>query len=531
MDLRGYLRAVRKYWWIVLFVTLLGVGGAVIRNERATAMYSSSVTFFVSTPSGSTSSAFNADQFAQRRANSYAGVLTSERLAKLVIRDTGLRLSPTEVSSKIKASVQLNTVLLTATVTDSSPDRALEIATAISSQFGGLVDQLDNVGSKAATVALNVVSGPSVSRTPISPRKNLNLAVGVAIGLLLGLAAAVARELADNTLRTPELLREVSGVPVLGNVGYDSSAKKKPLIVGSQLRSLRAEAFRQLRTNLQFADVDNPVKVLVVTSSTASEGKTTTATNLAIMFAESNMRVLLIEADMRRPRVMDYLGMERAVGLTNVLAGRVDVDDVLQKWGDDDLWVLPSGSIPPNPSELLGSQNMVDLVDELRSRFDMIIIDTPPLLPVTDAAVASALADGVVLVVRYGKTSRAQVTSAVRSLESVDARVLGAVFNMRSAKSLVQSGYDGYGYYEDKPNAAPTLDEVDSRSGVVARNRHAEPDVDADSASHGYATPDLSADIVDDQGGVTGASVAGEEIPHKSAVEPGDPYARHGRSR
>jgi capsular exopolysaccharide synthesis family protein len=459
MDLRGYLRAIRKYWWIVLLVTVLGAGAGLLRNARATPLYASDVTFFVSTPSESSSSAFNQDQFAQRRANSYAGVLTSERMAKLILASTGLPMTAGQVAHEVKASVQLNTVLLTATVTDPSPERALTIATAISTQFGGLVDQLDNSGSPtSATVALNVVSGPAVSNNPISPRKKVNLTLGIAVGLLLGLAAAVARELADTSIRTPEVLRSVTDIPVLGTIGYDSAAKKNPLVVGSQIRSIRAEAFRQLRTNLQFVDVDNPVKVLVVTSSTASEGKSTVATNLAIVFAEASQKVLLIEADMRRPRVTDYLGLERAIGLTNVLAGQVEVDDVLQKWGEDGLWVLPSGTIPPNPSELLGSKNMVELVDTLRGRFDMVIIDTPPLLPVTDAAVASALADGVVLVVRYGKTSRAQVVSAIHSLRSVDARLLGSVFNMRPAKSLIQGGYDGYGYREDQPSAGPALD-------------------------------------------------------------------------
>jgi capsular exopolysaccharide synthesis family protein len=214
-----------------------------------------------------------------------------------------------------------------------------------------------------------------------------------------------------------------------------------------------------VRTNLQFVDVDHPIKLIVVTSSIAAEGKSTTATNLAVVFAETGSRVLLIEADLRRPRVSDYLGLERAVGLTNVLAGQVSIDEVLQRWGTDGLTVLPCGSIPPNPSELLGSQNMVDLLTGLRQRFDTIIIDTPPLLPVTDAAVASVLADGVVVVVRYGRTNRAQLAAAVRSLESVDARVLGCVLNMQPAKQAEGRGrYDGYGYYEDAPAKGSVVD-------------------------------------------------------------------------
>jgi capsular exopolysaccharide synthesis family protein len=188
-----------------------------------------------------------------------------------------------------------------------------------------------------------------------------------------------------------------------------------------------------------------------VTSSVASEGKSSTAVNLAIVSAETGRRVLLIEADLRRPRAADYLGLERAVGLSNALAGQVPVRDVIQPWGTDGLMVLPSGSVPPNPSEMLGSQNLVNLIADLRTMFDLVIIDTPPMLPVTDGAVASTVADGVLVVVRYGKTTRNQVNASIDSLEAVDARILGCVLTMVPRKGAASTGYDGYGYYEDDP--------------------------------------------------------------------------------
>jgi capsular exopolysaccharide synthesis family protein len=456
MDLRSYLRAVRKRWWLVLVVAVLGGAGGEAANLRATPLYASHVTFYVSTPAAEGTAAAQADQFAQRRTNSYVQLLSSDRLAQTIIADTGLKMSPSQLSHEIQGSAQVNTVLLKASVRDPSPARALRIATSIASQFPIMIDGLDNRGT-TKTVALNVVSGPSVGHLPVSPRKKLNIAIGVLIGLVVGLILAVLRELTDTTIRSAEMLRDI-GLPLLGSIQFDNSARKAPLIVGGQVRSLRAEAFRHVRTNLQFVDVDHPIKVIVVTSSVAAEGKSTTATNLAIVFAETGSRVLLIEADLRRPRVSDYLGLERAVGLTNVLAGQVSIDEVLQKWGSDGLTVLPCGSIPPNPSELLGSQNMVDLLTTMRQRFDTIIIDTPPLLPVTDAAVASVLADGVVIVVRYGRTNRAQLAAAFRSLESVDARVLGCVLNMQPAKQSEGRGrYDGYGYYEDAPATGPVV--------------------------------------------------------------------------
>ena len=448
MDLHGYVQAVRKYWWLVLLMTGLCVGASIVLTYTATPQYESSVTFFVSTSANADGTALQADQYAQRRVNSYVGLLTSEKLAQSVIDNAHLDMTVSQVTGSIAAAADLNTVLLTATVTNSSPERSLAIATAISTQFGQMVAQLDNHGSpENANVVLNVVSGPTLNPVPVSPRKTLNIGLGVLLGLALGLAAAILREVLDNTVRSPQVLRTMSEAPVLGVIAADRGSKKSPLIVDNHARSVRAEAFRQLRTNLQFIDAARPVGVLVVTSSIANEGKSTTAINLAVSFSDSGRRVLLIEADLRRPRVAEYLDLEGAVGLTNVLVGQAAIDDVLQPWGRGGLTVLPSGTIPPNPSELMGSPLMAELIIQLRKSFDMIIIDTPPVLPVTDAAVASRLVDGVVLVVRYGKTTRNQVSTALRSLTAVDARVLGTVLTMSPVKGA--EAYSAYGYYED----------------------------------------------------------------------------------
>jgi len=448
VDLHGYVQAVRKYWWLVLLMTGLCVGASIVLTYTATPQYESSVTFFVSTSANADGTALQADQYAQRRVNSYVGLLTSEKLAQSVIDNAHLDMTVSQVTGSIAAAADLNTVLLTATVTNSSPERSLAIATAISTQFGQMVAQLDNHGSpENANVVLNVVSGPTLNPVPVSPRKTLNIGLGVLLGLALGLAAAILREVLDNTVRSPQVLRTMSEAPVLGVIAADRGSKKSPLIVDNHARSVRAEAFRQLRTNLQFIDAARPVGVLVVTSSIANEGKSTTAINLAVSFSDSGRRVLLIEADLRRPRVAEYLDLEGAVGLTNVLVGQAAIDDVLQPWGRGGLTVLPSGTIPPNPSELMGSPLMAELIIQLRKSFDMIIIDTPPVLPVTDAAVASRLVDGVVLVVRYGKTTRNQVSTALRSLTAVDARVLGTVLTMSPVKGA--EAYSAYGYYED----------------------------------------------------------------------------------
>lgn len=450
MDIRGWARAIRKYWWIVLFTTLFAMGLAGAVTLRTQAQYASTVTFFVRTPAEQIGGAYQGDQFAQKRVNSYVQLMESQRLADLILDDTQVDLKAEEITSRISAIGDLNTVLLTATVTDTSPSRSLDIARSLSSQFVDLVSALETPpGSTTPSVTLEVTSAAKLSPIPVAPKPLINMGLALAVGLSLGTALALIRELLDTTVRSIDALREVTGRSALAVVPFDEAATKSPLIVHSPARSVRAESFRQLRTNLQFVDVDNPIKVVVVTSSVAAEGKSSTATNMAATFAEAGRKVLLIEGDLRRPRVAEYLGLEGSIGLTNVLAGQVGLNEVLQKWGRGGMSVLPSGSIPPNPSELLGSQNMADLITAMKNVFEIVIIDTPPLLPVTDGAIAASLADGAILVVRHGKTSRSQVAAAVAALEAVDARLLGSVLNMMPTKGADAYGYCGYGYYKD----------------------------------------------------------------------------------
>jgi len=452
MDLQTYLRTLRKGWWIILLVTLLGAAAAFGLNETANRAYASTVTFYVSTPTEAAGgNAYQANQYAVAKILSYSEVLNSDRLGRMIVQsDKGIDLTSAQVANEISGTTNLNTVVLTATVVDANSARSFRIASALSSQFKILVDQLDNrttsTGVRGSTVDPQILNGPTLNAVPVSPNVKRNLLLGVGAGLLLGILLALLRGLLDTSIRSLAALREVTGLPVLGSLYYDSAAKRTPILVGPAVYSVRAEAFRQLRTNLQFVHVGNPVHVLVVTSSVPEEGKSTTAANLAILYAETGRRVLLIEGDMRKGRIAEYLGLEQAVGLSDVLAGNADISDVLQTWNAAGLTVLVGGSVPPNPSELLGSYNMATLLGQLRDLFDIIVLDTPPLLPVTDAAVAATLADGVLLVVRQGKTSRTQVAASVRSLQAVDARVLGVVFSMVGKRS---DDNKGYGYSTD----------------------------------------------------------------------------------
>ncbi|MCW2528164.1 MAG: capsular exopolysaccharide family [Pseudonocardiales bacterium] len=427
MDLRTYLHSLRRSWWIVLLFVVVITGASAAYTATITKKYSSTVTFYVSTPTLTTGNPLQADQFVQRRLESYVGLLKSDRLAQVVLTDTKLNLTQKQIINKISASANANTVLLRATVTDTSSARAVKIASSISSEIGGVVKQLDNFGTKKSPVVLEVISGPTSSNNAISPRPGLNIGLGFIIGLFLGLLAAALREVLNTSIQTVEAVRSLSGGPVLGVVGEDRKAAKSPFLVGELVHSAQAESFRQLRTNVQFIHADNPVKVIVVTSGSDGEGKTSVAANLAIVYAEAGLRTVLVEADLRNPRLNAQLGLSRGVGLSNALAGQVGLDDILQPWANTGVSVLAGGPVPPNPAELLGNKEMATLIEQLRGRFDIVIIDTPSILPITDAAVLATFADGVITVVRRGKTTPAQLTAVVNTLDGVDARILGSV--------------------------------------------------------------------------------------------------------
>jgi capsular exopolysaccharide synthesis family protein len=444
VDLRDYIRVARKNWWMAAVAITVALGVAMLITVRTAPQYATSVTFFITTPNNGVTDAYQGGLFSQQRVKSYASLLTGDRLARAIAARPSLQMTPSEVRERVSAHAIPETVLLEATVTDASTDRSMLVAGELAVQFKALVESLETPpGQQTSSVKVEVVAGPQLDEVPVSPRPVRNLAVAALLGLLAGAAGAVLREVLDTTVKNSETLQALASAPVLAAVPFDADAKDGPLMVADGGHSARAEALRQLRTNLQYVDADRPVKTVVVTSAVPGEGKSSTTCSLAMLFAEAGQRVLIIDADLRRPRIADYLGLEGGVGLTTVLVGKASVDDVLQRYGTD-LWVLPSGFLPPNPSELLGSRHMAELLEALREEFDMVIVDCPPLLPVTDAAVVAARADGALLLSRAGKTTSAQVTAAVQALQSVDARLLGCLLNMVATK-----GPDAYYYYNE----------------------------------------------------------------------------------
>lgn len=287
---------------------------------------------------------------------------------------------------------------------------------------------------------------------PVRPRVLVNTLIAAALGALLLTAIAFLIEYLDDTVKLPEDAARVTGLPALGSlVQYRNGDKGRRLIAATNPQSPFTESYRTLRTNIQFSSLDKPIEKLMVTSASPGEGKSTTAANLAVVIAQGGKRTILVDTDLRRPVLHQVFGLPNAVGVTNALLmpEGSDLTPFLQATEVENLWLLSSGPQPPNPSELLGSHRMGEMIEELRQYADMLVFDSPPTLAVTDAAVLARQMDGVLLVVESAATREVAAKRAAQGLLKVNANVLGVAVN-RISYRLAGSHYYYYDYYENK---------------------------------------------------------------------------------
>jgi len=459
VELKDYWLAMRHRWRVVVLIVALSVGAAALLTWQATPQYASTASIFVSTNPSDAADLYQGNLAATQRVNSYAELVGKRKLAEQVANDLGGDLDPATLQEAVSTSVNPDTVILEITATDPDPVVARDIAQAYATALSDEVATLETPeGKNDPLVHASIVDNARVSSTPVSPQPVRNIGLALVLGLLLGVGAAVLRELLDTSLSSAEDIADVTTAPVLGRINADNAAARRP--PGAVLTDATpwSESFRVLRTNMQYVEVDHDQKVFVVSSSLPGEGKTTTAVNLAITLALAKQRVVLVECDLRRPLIASRLSLDDSVGTTSVLIGKVHLRDAMQQYDDTGLWVLSSGPIPPNPSELLQSNAMEKLIGELRDDFDIVILDAPPLLPVTDAALLAAQADGALVVVRHGKTTRDQLGHAIERIEAVGGKAVGVVVNLAPTIKKGRSyGYGyGYGYYGYSTRPAPT---------------------------------------------------------------------------
>ncbi|MBG6180763.1 polysaccharide biosynthesis tyrosine autokinase [Arthrobacter sp. CAN_A1] len=429
MKLVEYVRAAVQGWWIILLCVLLGLGASFLVTSQITPVHQSSVTFYVVAPVTENLSPLQADELVRGRIIAYPGLMTSDQFVERITGSSGMDLDEEQVANSISAFGDPETLTLTVDVSDVDSARSLEIATQIADNFGKMVNDVERVaGSASEGTVLTAISGPSLAPAPVSPRPILNLAIGGLLGLAAGALIIIARARTDRTVRSIHQLDLDPSMRPLATVPDDHAATKLSPKAATYLHTRLAEGVRGLRTNIQFHPHQGPLQLLAVTSAAASEGRTTTALTLALVMAEAKQRVLLVEADLRRPSLAARLDLPDVPGLVDVLHGEIEATEAVQRVGTLD--VLVAGSASSHPSELLASGQMRDTFSDLRTRYDVIVLDTPALHPYTDAALVCAASDGTVVVVGHGKTTRDELSAALVSLDAVRSNVLGTVLNM-----------------------------------------------------------------------------------------------------
>jgi len=336
-------------------------------------------------------------------------------------------------------------------VQDLSPDE-LELARLnaqydrLQANVNELSEHLQNMQMRkeaSSASPFRLLQKAGVPGAPVRPRKSTNLLLSFVLAIVLAGGAALLQEYLDDRVNSPDDVERMTSLPALGHVpliGPDSPRMVSALPTNSHV----AEAYRALRSSVGFAGIDAPLRRLQVTSASKGEGKTVTSVNLAAAMAMDGKRVILVDADLRRPSLHRVLQVPNACGLSEVLAGMKSLDEAIQDTENENLKVICAGPIPPNPAELLGSRTFDQVIEQLEERCDILIFDTPPCIPVTDPVIVAARMDGVILVLHVGQTRKAMVRHAIELLGRARARVLGIVFNrVQSTKS----GYYYYNYY------------------------------------------------------------------------------------
>ena len=463
MTLLDFVRLTRANWRLIFVVASLALVAAFLWTLTRPVMYASTASAQVYVGSSSDIGQLSASLgLSQKKADVYAAYVASVPVRSLVSENLGVPIG--QVSLSGAADPITSSVIVTAYA--GTPEAAQALAQAGVEATAEVArdaedKSLPQGASVDSLVRLEPVDNASLPAAPYTPNYARNLLFGGLAGILLGYLAAFIRMNLDRKLRSVDEVEELIDTPVLAIVpDVKDLDRRQTESIDVSNRGPAAEAFRQLRTNFRFVDVDNPVRTVVVTSANEGEGKSTVAANLARVLANAGQATILVDADLRRPVVAGVFGVDAQIGLAQVLVGDVTSEEALQDSGIENLSVMSAGRVPHNPSELLGSHRMQLLLQDLSHDY-LVVLDAPPLLPVTDAALLAGIADGAIVVFAIGQTYKEQARLAKRRLGQTGGRMLGVVLNRAPLKGLgaVVYGY-GYGSYtssyaEGQPSSKP----------------------------------------------------------------------------
>ncbi len=511
MELKDYIRPLRKWWWLIVAATLVAIVSSYMATRQQGAIYRTRTTLMVGTAIENPNPNGNEFWLTQQLANTYADIVKRDNIRAAVMQRLGLTWLP-----DYTARVVPNTQLIELAVTDVDPLRAQQVAQGLAGELIGIsptgpggedqqrqafisqqlndletkieqtqseIDkkqaelanmfsarqiadtqtQITGLQNKKATLqsnyasllsntqrgalnSINIIEPAVLPTVPVGPNKGATIMLAAAIGFLLALGAAYLLEYLDDTMKNPDEVQKSLGVTTLGAVPrIEGAAPGSELAILSNSQSAATEAYRVLRTNLQFAEVGHPLRTLMVTSPAPGEGKTLTISNLGAVLAQAGRRVILVDADLHKPRLHRVFGLRNNIGLTTaLLEEHPDLVGLIQEGPVPNLSVLTSGPLPPNPAELLGASRMRELIAQLLELADIVLVDTPPAVALADAAIMSTQMDGVLLVLDAGHTRREVARRALEALRRVNARIIGTVLNRVSLRG---EGYYYYYYY------------------------------------------------------------------------------------
>lgn len=472
LELRDYLGIMRRQRWLIAltFATCLSAG--LLYSLTRFPVYVATTTVFIGpqiVDRGTVSDAAQALTFSRDLLGLYAELLRGRTLAERVTDQLGLNIPPNVLAENITSTILQDAGIVRIRAADRDRERAALIA---NTAAGISITDLKKNLAGGVSVQASIIEPAVPATDPATPSPLRDGVLAGILGLMIGSGGAVLREQIDMRLRTREdAARAVHPLPVLVTVPKLSaqSARIRRFVTDADPNGLAAEVFRILRTNVQFLAVDRPIRRILVTGPSASEGKTTVAANLAASLATAGHTVLLMETDLRRPTIHEYIGAPINPGITEVLLGRAGLTAAIQRTTVPGLSILASGTLPPNPSELLGSERMVDIIEKVSEMHDIVILDSPPTLPVTDAAVLAPRTDGVILVARANQTHRDALRAAAGQFDHPGVRLLGVVFNAADAEA---SGY-AYQYYDNRPY--PNRASPDRNGHSTTRGRRTDP--------------------------------------------------------
>jgi non-specific protein-tyrosine kinase len=509
LDLRQYFSLFWHWAWLILLAALLAGATSYFLSSRMTPFYQSTTTVLLNAAPATKATDYSSVMMSEQLTSTYSQMMAKDPVLSQVAEQVGLANPLADIKKWITVTPIRDTQLIQVAVETTDPELSAEIANAVVTVFAAqiqeiqserfsqskatLESQLADTEKQISTYStqaeraiiieekarldtkvaqyremysnlllsyeqVRLAEAQSVSSvvqvepatpnfTPVKPKIMQNTLLAAVVGFLMAAGAIAASEALDDTIKTPDDISRKFKLPVLGVINHHATEANSPITL-TDPRSPTAEAYRTLRTNVSYTSVDRPLRSLMVTSAEPGEGKTTTVSNLGVVMAQNGKEVIIADCDLRHPRVHTFFGLANRLGLSTLFAQTsIVIDGIPQPTQVEHLSVVATGLLPPNPAELMGSQKMQSILTSMSQSADMILIDTPPILAVTDAAVLAPSMDGVLLVVRPGKTHTSGLRQTLEQLRQVNARVLGVVLNDVITRGRAY-GYH-YKYYRD----------------------------------------------------------------------------------